>query len=99
MKFLLLRERQRRLNFQKFEPKYIALKAIIQNQSFSLILRFEASLLLSKLILTQTKVSFKNRCVLTGRARGYIGLLNMSRIQIRDLARNNALSSISKASW
>ena len=52
MKYLLNRERLRRQNFKEIEPKYIALKSIIHNQTLPNYLRWEASLLLSKMYLT-----------------------------------------------
>jgi hypothetical protein len=39
MKFLLIRERQRRTNFKKIEAQYLALKGIVHNQKLSNIIR------------------------------------------------------------
>ena len=50
MKYLLNRERLRRQTFKDTEPKYIALKSIVHNQTLPNSLRWEASLLLSKII-------------------------------------------------
>jgi uncharacterized protein (UPF0147 family) len=61
MKYLLSRERLRRQNFKEIEPKYIALKSIIHNQTLPNNLRWEASLLLSKIIKKNSRSSFKNR--------------------------------------
>lgn len=99
MKYLLVRERVRRKNFLKIESKYLALKAIIHNQKLSITIRWEASLLLSKLMKRNSLVSFKNRCFLTGRRRGYFSFFNLSRIQALNLARNNELPFVMKASW
>lgn len=99
MKYLLSRERLRRQNFKEIEPKYIALKSIIHNQTLPNHLRWEASLLLSKIIKKNSRSSFKNRCFLTGRGRSYSRFFNLSRIQIRELARNQKLPFIKKSSW
>jgi small subunit ribosomal protein S14 len=99
MKFLLIRERLRRHKFKKIESQYIALKAIVHNQKIPIQVRWEASLLLAKIVKKNSPSSFKNRCFLTGRSRGYLNFFNLSRIQVLTLARNNNLSFITKASW
>lgn len=99
MKFLLVRERIRREKFRKLESQYLALKAIIHNQKLSNTLRWEAVLLLSKLVKKHSPVAFKNRCFLTGRGRGYLKFFNLSRLQVLALARNNDLPFIKKVSW
>lgn len=99
MKFLLVREHLRRSKFKKIEAQYIALKTIIHNQKLSNVVRWEATLLLTKIVKKHSPVSFKNRCFLTGRGRGNLQFFNLSRIQVRELARNNDLPFITKSSW
>lgn len=99
MKFLLIRERLRRKTFKKIEPQYIALKAIIHSQKLSNKIRWEASLLLSKLVQKNSPTSFKNRCFKTGRGRGFLNFFNLSRIQTLEMARNNKLPFVTKSSW
>ena len=99
MKYLLSKERLRRENFKKAETRYLALKYIIHNQKMPLTFRWESSLLLSKISKAQSRVSLKNRCFLSGRGRGYLRFFNLSRIQFRDLARNNDLPFVLKSSW
>ena len=78
MKYLLNRERLRRQTFKDTEPKYIALKSIVHNQTLPNSLRWEASLLLSKIIKKNSRSSFKNRCFLTGRGGSYSRFFNLS---------------------
>jgi ribosomal protein S14 len=99
MKYLLNRERLRRQTFKETEPKYIALKSIVHNQTLPNSLRWEASLLLSKIIKKNSRSSFKNRCFLTGRGGSYSRFFNLSRIQVRELARDQKLPFIKKSSW
>lgn len=99
MKHLIVKERLIRKNFTKIEPQYLALKSLIHNQVLSPSIRFEASLLLSKLLKKKSRFSFKNRCFLTGKGRGYFRFFNLARIETRNLARNNDLPFIKKASW
>ena len=41
----------------------------------------------------------KNRCNMTGRARGYVGAFGLSRIAFRDMALNGFIPGVRKASW
>jgi len=41
----------------------------------------------------------RNRCQLTGRARGYIRVYGLSRIAFRDMARSGKIPGIRKSSW
>lgn len=41
----------------------------------------------------------RNRCQMTGRARGYIRAYGVSRIVFRDMARAGKIPGIRKASW
>ncbi len=99
MKYLLSKENTRRLNFKNIETQYRALKFIVHNQNFLSSWRWQASLLLSKFLKQHSSVLLKNRCFLTGRGRGYSRFFNLSRIQIRNLARNNEISFVTKSSW
>jgi len=99
MKSLFIKERLVRKTFNEIETQYIALKAITYNQTLPSSIRFEASLLLTKILKKKSRFSFKNRCFLTGRGRGYFRFFNLSRIQTRNLARNNDLPFVKKASW
>ncbi|RIH86584.1 MULTISPECIES: 30S ribosomal protein S14 [Calidithermus] len=41
----------------------------------------------------------KNRCVFTGRAKGYVRYFGISRIQLREMAHKGLLPGVKKASW
>jgi small subunit ribosomal protein S14 len=99
MKHLLLKEHFRIKKFKKLEAHYRALKFLIHNQTLPFQLRWEASLNLSRILKQQPYSSLKNRCFFTGRSRGYSRFFNLSRIQVRNLARNNDLPFILKSSW
>ena len=40
-----------------------------------------------------------NRCSLTGRPKGYMRYLGISRIQFREMAANGLIPGVKKASW
>lgn len=44
-------------------------------------------------------VRIRNRCLLTGRPRGFYRKFKMSRIALRELANSAAIPGVTKASW
>lgn len=54
---------------------------------------------LQKLPRNASPTRIKNRCSLTGRARGYIGQFGISRIKFRQLALQGKIPGVRKASW
>lgn len=44
-------------------------------------------------------VRLRNRCKLTGRAKGYIGYFGISRLVFREMALNGKIPGVRKASW
>jgi small subunit ribosomal protein S14 len=46
-----------------------------------------------------SKVRLKNRCLITGRPRGYVRYFGLSRIMVRDMALNGKIPGLKKASW
>lgn len=55
--------------------------------------------LLDKLPKNSSPVRLRNRCALTGRARGYVRMYGISRIKFRDLASEGKIPGVTKASW
>jgi len=54
---------------------------------------------LQKLPRNSSPVRIKNRCSVSGRARGYMRFFGLSRIQFRELARRGEIPGIKKSSW
>lgn len=54
---------------------------------------------LQKLPRDSSAVRLKNRCALTGRARGYLRRFGVSRIVFRDMARAGKIPGVRKSSW
>ena len=61
--------------------------------------RQAAALELSKLPRDGSPTRLRNRCILTGRPRGYYRKFGLSRIALRDLALRGELPGVVKASW
>ena len=45
------------------------------------------------------KVRVRNRCMVTGRPRGYMRKFGVSRIQFREMALRGEIPGVRKASW
>lgn len=54
---------------------------------------------LNKLPKDSSPVRLKNRCMVTGRPRGYMRKFGMSRIAFRELAHKGQIPGVRKASW
>jgi small subunit ribosomal protein S14 len=75
------------------------LKAIVQDRDVSIEERFAATLKLAELPRNSAKNRIRNRCEVTGRARGYYRKLKMSRIAMRDLGNKGLVPGLTKSSW
>jgi small subunit ribosomal protein S14 len=54
---------------------------------------------LQKLPRNSSKTRIRNRCMLTGRPRGYIRQFGLCRNQFRELALSGRIPGVKKASW
>ncbi len=90
---------RRKLLVAKYAQKRAELKAIVKRASSSMEERLEAQNQLSALPRNSSPVRVRNRCALTGRARGYMGLFKLSRIMFRELALQGVLPGVKKTSW
>jgi len=93
------KNKRRRLLTEKFAVKRAKLKAIADDLRVPMEERFAARLKLAKLPRNAAAVRVRNRCLLTGRPRGFYRKLKMSRIALRDLASAGQIPGMVKASW
>lgn len=84
---------------KKDAGKRAALKAIVMNKSLPLEERMEAQFKLSSLPRNGAKNRYRNRCELTGRARGTYRKFKLSRIKLRELGSFGRIPGLTKASW
>jgi small subunit ribosomal protein S14 len=54
---------------------------------------------LQKLPLNSNPIRLRNRCMLTGRPRGYMRQFGISRITFREMASHGLIPGVKKASW
>jgi small subunit ribosomal protein S14 len=84
---------------KRLAPKRAKLKAAIKDPKTSPADRAAAQQALQSLPRDASPIRIKNRCSLTGRARGYLRAFGLSRNQFRELALNGVIPGVRKASW
>ncbi|KAB2942872.1 MAG: 30S ribosomal protein S14 [Hyphomicrobium sp.] len=90
--------RRRQLSAQKAEKRK-RLKAIANDLKRPAEERFAARIKLAEMPRNSSPTRIRNRCELTGRARGYYRKLRMCRNQLRDLASQGLIPGMVKSSW
>jgi small subunit ribosomal protein S14 len=93
------KNKHRRELAARYATKRAELRAIVRDRERAPEERFEATLLLAELPRNSAKVRIRNRCMLTGRPRGYHRKYGLSRIALRDLASTGQIPGMVKASW
>jgi small subunit ribosomal protein S14 len=61
--------------------------------------RREAMYTLTRMPKDTSRVRLRNRCQVTGRARGFLRKFGVSRLQFRELALRGELPGVTKSSW
>ena len=79
--------------------KRLNLKKLIMNKETTIDDRFQAQLKLSKMRRNGARSRIRNRCSITGRARGYHNRVKLSRIALRELASKGQIPGMNKSSW
>jgi small subunit ribosomal protein S14 len=93
------REQKREKLVAKYAKKYAELKAVSNDASKSDEERYVARLELQKLPRNANPTRLRNRCAVTGRARGTFRTFGLGRNKIRELAFKGEIPGVVKASW
>lgn len=91
-------KRRRKLTAQQ-AARRDRLKSIVGDKKRPVEERFAATLKLAEMPRNGSKTRIRNRCELTGRARGYYRKLRVCRNQLRELANQGLIPGMVKASW
>ena len=86
-KSIVARDQKRQKMIRQYAAKRAQLKALGDQEG------------LAKLPRNSSPTRWKNRCVETGRPRGYIRTFGLSRIAFREHAAKGEIPGITKASW
>ena len=90
---------RRRKMVAQYAAKRKKLKAITADLNKPAEERFAARLKLSQLPRNSSATRIRNRCELTGRARGYYRKLKVCRNMLRELASQGLIPGMVKSSW
>lgn len=90
---------RRRKLVAQYASRRAKLKAQSKDTTKSLTDRMQASMKLATLPRNSSKTRVRNRCEVTGRARGYYRKIRMCRNQLRELASQGLIPGMVKASW
>ncbi|NWG92164.1 MAG: 30S ribosomal protein S14 [Parvularculaceae bacterium] len=96
---MIERDLKRRRLAKSYHARRAKLKAIIKDKSKSAEDRFAASLKLAELPRNSSKTRIRNRCLVSGRPRGFYRKLKMSRLALRQLGSEGKIPGLVKASW
>ncbi|WP_212113272.1 30S ribosomal protein S14 [Candidatus Shikimatogenerans silvanidophilus] len=81
----------RQIKREKLVKKYLKKRMLLKKKK-----DYEG---LQKLPKNSCPVRLRNRCFLTGRARGFIRFYGISRIKFRELASKGYIPGVKKSSW
>lgn len=96
---VVLRNEKRKALVEKQRELRLKLKKQISNIKLSDEERYAAQVKLQKLSPNGSKVRLKNRCQITGRARGVYKKFMLSRIKFREFAHAGLIPGVTKSSW
>ena len=91
-------ERRKKL-VQKYAAKFAALKATADDESLDETERLMARLKMAELPRNANPTRVRNRCVTTGRPRGYYRKFGLCRIELRDKGNKGLIPGLTKSSW
>lgn len=91
-------ERRRKLVANQ-AAKRARLKAIVNDKTFPLEERFQATLKLAEMPRNGARIRIRNRCEVTGRPRAFYRKLKMSRVALRELGNQGMVPGLVKSSW
>jgi len=97
-KSMIAREHKRQVLVQKYANKRAELKIAIKNAQ-TLEERAVFIKRLQKLPRDSSAVRLHNRCLITGRSRGFFRHFGLSRHVLREMAHEGLLPGVTKASW
>lgn len=90
---------RRKKMVKKYAGKWARLKEIVSNKDLPMDERFAATLKMATLPRNSHPTRIRNRCELTGRARGNYRKFGISRLMLRELASQGLIPGVTKSSW
>ena len=91
-------ERRKKL-VKKYAARYASLKAKADDKTLDESERLIARLKMAEIPRNANPTRVRNRCVTTGRPRGYYRKFGLNRIELRDLGNRGMIPGLTKSSW
>ncbi len=98
-KSCILKNEKRKEVVKRYADQRANLKEVIRNPGSSLEDRMEAQRRLQALPRNASPSRVRNRCLISGRTRGFLRRFGMSRIDFRLLALRGDIPGVQKSSW
>ncbi len=98
-KSVVERDKKRRRMVKSAAAKRSRLKLIAADSKLPMEERFAARLKLAQMPRNSAPSRVHNRCLVTGRPRGYYRKLSMSRIALREMTVQGLIPGMVKSSW
>ena len=98
-KAMVAKEKRRQRSVNIRWEKRQDLKKIISSPTVSEEEKMNAVRKLNLMSKNSSSVRLRNRCLITGRARGYLRKFKLSRLCFRELASDVSIPGVTKASW
>lgn len=98
-KSCILKNEKRKEVVKRYADQRANLKEVIRNPGSSLEDRMEAQRRLQALPRNASPSRVRNRCLISGRTRGFLRRFGMSRIDFRLLALRGDIPGVRKSSW
>jgi small subunit ribosomal protein S14 len=95
----MVKNAERKQLVARYRERRKALLAIVKNPKSTDAQKEAAYAKLRKLPRNSSAVRIRNRCSMTGRARGFEGFFGLSRMALREMALNGLIPGVRKASW
>jgi small subunit ribosomal protein S14 len=84
---------------KKYSVKRNELRSILKDPNADDEAKLEAQFALQRLPRNSAEVRHRNRCVVSGRSRGYYRKFGLSRIAFRELSLRGLVPGVRKSSW
>ncbi len=90
---------RRKLMALQHQAKRKAFKSVVRDPKATDAQKRAAQAALQRLPRNSAPERIRNRCSMTGRARGYVRMFGLSRIAFREMALMGLIPGVRKASW
>ena len=95
----MVKNAERKALVARYRDRRKALLAIVKSPKSTEAQKEAAYAKLRKLPRNSSAVRIRNRCSMSGRARGYEGFFGLSRLALREMALNGLIPGVRKGSW